>query len=270
LSGSIENVWDVWSAASDVNKKIILDNLVGRFNDMAFIELDPISLPHRFLDPRDREIIGFWVAMLSWGNRKTIVAKGNELLERMGNAPYDFVVNHQPEDLKALLGFKHRTFNEEDALYFVRALRRLYAEFGTMGSFFEQEFAKTGSMKAVLVAFHQYFFDDELAPRRTRKHMSTPETGSACKRLNMFLRWMVRRDAAGVDFGQWTGLPMSALYIPLDVHVGRVARELGLLTRTQNDWATVEELTAALRVFDSADPVKYDYALFSLGLSKNA
>jgi uncharacterized protein (TIGR02757 family) len=263
---STNNDWELWGAASPVEKKIILDRWVAQYNDRTFISLDPIGLPHRFSSQEDREIIGFWVAMLSWGNRKTIISKGNELLERMDHAPYDFVKNHQPTDLKSILGFKHRTFNEEDALYFVRALHRLYTEYGTMGQFFATLYTETGSIEVVLKRFHLYFFDDEIAPHRTRKHVSTPETGSACKRLNMFLRWMVRRDTNGVDFGLWTELPTSALFIPLDVHVARVAREMGLLSRTQNDWRAVEELTMSLRQFDADDPVKYDFALFSLGL----
>lgn len=245
-------------------KKIqeLLDSRVKRYNVPGFIELDPISLPHRFTTLQDIEIVGFLTATLAWGQRKTIINKMTELVSLMDEAPYDFILNHQEVDRKRLEHFKHRTFQPVDALYFVDFLQRYYRENHTM----EDLFNKGDSVKSRLEYFHDQFFMSDDAPQRTRKHVATPYRKSTCKRLNMYLRWMVRKDDAGVDFGLWNTISMADLMMPLDVHVGRVARHLGLLGRKQNDWQAVEELTANLKKYDAHDPVKYDYALFGMGV----
>lgn len=246
---------------------IWLDKMVTRFNRPEFIVHDPISIPHRFSRLQDKEIMGFWAAMLSWGQRVTIVNKSNELAALMSEAPFDFVMNHSEQDLKPLLQFKHRTFQPDDTLYFIRFFRTYYEAHESLEEAFAAPLeAAGGDMKAALAAFHHRFFDSPWAMQRTRKHVPTPASGSACKRLNMFLRWMVRRDDAGVDFGLWRRISPASLMIPLDVHVEKVARMTGLLKRPKSDWQAVEELTAALRQFDPADPVKYDFALFGMGL----
>lgn len=243
------------------------DEMASRFNRPAFTVHDPISIPHRFEKLQDKEIIGFWVAMLSWGQRVTIINKANELAAIMSEAPYDFIMNHSEQDLKPFLQFKHRTFQPDDTLYFIRFFRTYYSQHQSLEDAFATPLeANGGDMKAALASFHHQFFDSPMAMQRTRKHVPTPTSGSACKRLNMFLRWMVRRDDAGVDFGLWQRISPSQLMIPLDVHVEKVARLTGLLKRPKPDWLAVEELTAALRQFDPADPVKYDFALFGLGI----
>ena len=238
---------------------------MAHYNAPSFIDLDPISIPHQFSLKQDIEISAFWVAMLSWGQRKTIINKSNELMSLMDWAPYDFVLNHSAQDLKAFLNFKHRTFQATDTLYFIDFFKRHYQSSDTLESAF-----LTGDkdVKSALAHFHNYFFNCEHAPHRTRKHVSTPVRKSSCKRLNMFLRWMVRDDNRGVDFGLWKSFSPADLMIPLDVHVYKVAHQLNLLSRQKADWQSVEELTAALRAFDPDDPVKYDYALFSIGIEK--
>jgi uncharacterized protein (TIGR02757 family) len=245
----------------------ILESAVDRYNRPSFIESDPISIPHRFDRLADREIMGFWVAMLAWGQRKTIINKAEELIRLMDGAPHDFVVNHQEEDLKPFLGFKHRTFQAIDTLYFLQFLQWYYRQHDSL----EDAFARFTSPEAAdvgpaLRGFHELFFSLEAAPQRTRKHIATPARKSGCKRLNMFLRWMVRQDDRGVDFGDWTRIQPCQLLMPLDVHVDRVARQLGLLKRKQRDWRAVLELTERVRSFDPDDPVKYDFALFGIGV----
>lgn len=200
--------------------------------------------------------------MLAWGQRKTIINKATELFALMGDSPYDFICDHKEKDRRRFENFKHRTFQYTDTLYFLDYLQRYYREHDS----FELAFSYGVQMKDRLISFHQNFFSAAHAPQRTRKHVATPERKSTCKRLNMFLRWMVRNDDAGVDFGLWRELSTSQLMMPLDVHVERVARSLGLLTRKQKDWQAVEELTENLRKFDPIDPVKYDFALFGLGV----
>lgn len=243
--------------------KYFLDKEVKRYNRTEFIANDPISIPHRFSKLQDIEIIGFWVAMLAWGNRKSIIASGNRLVELMDGAPYDFVLNHHEKDLKRFLDFKHRTFNATDTLYFIDFFKQHY----TLHESLEAAFIKKMEDENRLSEFHNYFFSLEDAPQRTRKHIATPARNSTCKRLNMFLRWMVRKDTNGVDFGLWKKIKPSELYIPLDVHVDRTARKLGLIKRKQTDWQTVIELTEVLKQFDHKDPVKYDYALFGISVS---
>lgn len=248
----------------------LLEERVLRYNQPAFIPGDPISIPHLFTRRQDIEIAALFAAVLAWGNRTTIINKSRELLQRMDMAPYEFCLNHHEADLKKLLNFKHRTFNDTDLLYFIAFLHQHYHQHNSLETAFLPAKNAFPEMKHPaekrLTHFHRYFFSLEDAPERTRKHIATPERGSACKRLNMFLRWMVRKDQAGVDFGLWQQISPSELICPLDVHVARVARKLGLLKRKNNDWIAAIELTDALRKFNSTDPVQYDFALFSLGV----
>lgn len=238
--------------------KETLDALCDRFNRPEFIVDDPVSIPHGFSKREDIEIAGFLAATIAWGNRKMILRNARCMMELMDNAPHDFIVGASEREFD---GFVHRTFNSQDFKDFITALRRMEQRHGGLGGFFEKEWERTGDMKAVLAGFYNEFEGVR------GKHVSCVERGGACKRLNMFLRWMVRRDGRGVDFGLWTKIPTSALYLPLDVHSGRTARALGLLNRKQDDWRAVEEVTYALRTLDPADPVKYDFALFGLGVN---
>jgi uncharacterized protein (TIGR02757 family) len=244
-----------------------LEENAALYNQVGFIDADPISIPHQFSLKQDREIIGFWTAMLAWGQRKTIINNANALVKLMDGAPYDFILNHQEEDRRHFLDFKHRTFQATDTLYFLEFFQQYYQKHDSLEDAFAQHLSPAAPhTEAALLGFHRLFFDHPDAPERTRKHIATPERGSTCKRLNMFLRWMVRKDEQGVDFGIWHKISPHQLLIPLDVHVDRVARRMSLLTRKQTDWQAVLELTAALRSFDQEDPVKYDFALFGLGV----
>ena len=247
--------------------KDFLDKNVARYNRPEFIPDDPICIPHRFDRLQDIEIIGFWVAMLAWGQRKTIIRKAEDLIERMDGQPYEFILHHREEDRRRFLDFKHRTFQATDTLYFLEFLQRYYRTHDTLEDAFARHLGwdapHTGS---ALLGFHELFFSLPDAPQRTRKHIATPARKSTCKRLNMFLRWMVRKDRQGVDFGCWNRIRPEQLLMPLDVHVDRIARRLGLLHRRQTDWQAVLELTENLRRFDPADPVKYDFALFGVGV----
>lgn len=248
-----------------------LDHYVRRYNQPEFIGTDPISIPHGFSRLQDIEITGFWAATLAWGQRQTIIKSAGELVRLMEGAPYDFILNHQEKDRQRFLNFKHRTFQVLDTLYFLEFFQQYYRRHASL----EQAFSRflkpeDPTVEPALLGFHELFFSLPDAPSRTRKHVATPARGSTCKRLNMFLRWMVRRDSNGVDFGIWRELRPDQLLMPLDVHVDRIARRYGLLQRRQTDWQAVLELTANLRAFDPADPVKYDFALFGLGvLEKN-
>ena len=249
--------------------KSFLDAKVLQYNRPEFIDVDPIVIPHNYTKKEDIEITGFWAAMLSWGQRKTIINKCRTLFELMDNAPHQFITQHKESDLKPFLAFKHRTFNDIDTLYFIDALSRIYKELGSL----EEAFLlgideRKNAIESALIGFHDYFFASEDAPHRTRKHIATPKRKSACKRLNMFLRWMVRKDAAGVDFGIWKKLSPAELICPCDLHVDRVARNLGLISRRQTDWKMALALTASLRELDPQDPVKYDFALFGLGIEE--
>ncbi len=243
----------------------LLEQLYLRFDNEAFIEHDPVSVPHRYTSREDREIAGFLSATIAWGNRKAIVKSAHRMMEYLDDAPYDFVRNASDGELERLHTYVHRTFNGFDLRDFVMALRSMCERYGSVGGFFEGAFAESGSMESVFAQFRREFFAVSHQPR-CEKHLSSIERGAACKRLCMYLRWMVRRDPYGVDFGLWECIPMSALYMPLDLHSGNVARLLGLLHRKQNDWRAVVELTERLREFDAADPVKYDYALFGAGI----
>jgi uncharacterized protein (TIGR02757 family) len=247
--------------------KKLLDEKVAEYNCKDFIKDDPIALPKRFSKNQDIEIIGFWTAMLSWGRRVQIIKSGEKLLELMGNAPYDFILNHKETDRKAFLDFKHRTFQSDDCIYFLEWLQWYYRNNNSLEDAFSNHLKKEDiHVGPALVGFHNLFFSLPDAPNRTKKHIATPERKSSCKRLNMFLRWMVRKDDKGVDFGIWSKIKTSQLLIPLDVHVERIARNLDLLHREQRDWQAVLELTENLRKFDKKDPVKYDFALFGIGV----
>jgi uncharacterized protein (TIGR02757 family) len=287
------------------NLKLFLDAKVIQYNRPEFIENDPIVIPHQFTQKQDIEIIGFFAAILAWGQRKTIIQKCRELIVRMDGVPFDFIKNHQETDLKALLGFKHRTFNDTDLLYFVAFFRQHYQQFESLEdaflpastgtkkqSVFREDFVDEitdaslsiensspvcyaqilvradTNLETMLNHFRSYFFSLPDFPHRTKKHVSSPQQKSTCKRLNMFLRWMVRKDENGVDFGIWQKIKSADLICPVDLHVDRVARKLKLITRKQTDWQTALELTEKLKEFDPNDPVKYDFALFGLGIEE--
>jgi uncharacterized protein (TIGR02757 family) len=246
-----------------VTLKKLLDAKVAFYNNKSFIAADPISVPHSFTKKQDIEIAGFFAAIFAWGQRTTIINKANELMQLMDNAPHQFMVSHQEKDLKKLLHFKHRTFNTDDTIYFIHFLQNHYKSQQSLETAFFPH--KKMTVEQGLIHFRNYFFSYEHLPR-THKHISSPLQKSACKRLNMYLRWMVRNDAAGVDFGLWTHIAPKDLICPLDVHVSNVARQLGLLQLPKNDWAAAIELTENLKQFDAKDPVKYDFALFSMGV----
>jgi uncharacterized protein (TIGR02757 family) len=277
------------------NLKAFLDSKVAQYNRPDFIKNDPICIPHLFSKKQDIEIMGFWAAILAWGQRITIINKCKELITLMDGAPYDFIMNHKEIDLKKLLYFKHRTFNDIDTLYFISFFRYHYSNFESLEEAFlpqgvmlrHSKYAGKGllarpstklrmtadsqevsTVESCLNYFRSYFFSLPDYPHRTMKHVSSPSQKSTCKRLNMFLRWMVRKDDCGVDFGIWDRIKPSELIMPCDLHVDRVARKLQLITRKQTDWQTAVELTQRLREFDANDPVKYDFALFGLGIEE--
>jgi len=243
--------------------KEYLDVKVDQYNQPFFIDNDPVSIPHRFSNKQDIEIAGFFAATFSWGNRTTIINKSKELMNLMDNDPHQFILNHSAADLKKLKAFKHRTFNAEDLYYFIEFFHQHYSRYDSLEKAF---FPSAGyDVEKGLNYFKKSFFSYEHL-KRTEKHVSSPLQKSTCKRLNMFLRWMVRKDKKGVDFGIWKNIKPSQLICPIDVHVSRVARNVGLLQRKQNDWLAAIELTEALRTLDKNDPVKYDFALFGVGV----
>lgn len=247
--------------------KSFLDEKTEKFNQPGFIEFDPISIPHAFSKKQDIEISGLFAAVLAWGQRKTIIRKCQELMAQMDDAPYDFIRNHQESDLRRFTEFRHRTFNPTDALYFIEALHSLYKDHHSLeDAFFTSTHDET--VEKGLIQFNQKFFALPDSPHRTRKHLPTPERKSTCKRINMYLRWMVRSDNKGVDFGLWKKIKPAQLICPCDLHVDRVARTLKIIKRKQTDWLTALELTANLRRLDPTDPVKYDFALFGLGVEE--
>ncbi|MEY2586609.1 MAG: hypothetical protein RLY11_458 [Bacteroidota bacterium] len=252
-----------------ISSKELLDALFQRFNNTAFIEKDPVSIPHRFQLKEDIEIGAFFAAIFSWGNRTTILNKCNELLDCMDNAPFQFIKGHTENELKKLVFFKHRTFQATDLLHFIRFLRFHYSEYSSLESAFTNGMqASDQNIQQALSHFHRYFFSLDESPARTKKHIPSPENNSSCKRLNMFLRWMVRKDSSGIDFGIWKNILPSQLVCPLDIHVMRVAKELKLIDQEKSDWKTAIALTDMLKTFDPLDPVKYDIALFGWGVSK--
>jgi len=259
--------------------KNFLDKKVEEYNQPSFIENDPICIPHLFSKKQDIEIAGFFAAIFAWGNRTTIINKSKELMALMDNAPYEFCLNHNSSDLKRLLKFKHRTFNTTDLLYFIEFFKHHYAKNKSLESAFFNNLilrerskvsppAGGGDLEGALNSFHHYFFSLPDIPVRTKKHIASPEKNATCKRLNMFLRWMVRKDDKGVDFGLWNKISPAQLICPVDVHVARVARHFKLLDCKVLNWQAALQLTGNLRMLDAADPVKYDFALFGLGVLK--
>ncbi len=250
--------------------KEILDFYYKKYNTTEFIKDDPISIPHRFSKKEDIEISAFWTSVIAWGRRNMIMKNATRLFDLMDNAPYDFIVNHQEKDREKFLDFKHRTFQPTDTMYFLEFLQWYYRNDESLENAFSDYLKpEDNSIEPALVGFHNLFFSLKDAPHRTKKHIPTPLRKSTCKKLNMFLRWMVRKDDNGVDFGIWKNIKPSQLMIPIDVHVDRIARQLGLLTRKQRDWKAVEEVTANLKLYDADDPVKYDFALFGYGVMES-
>ena len=241
-----------------------LNQKVEQYNNSRFVVSDPIQVPKQFTHKQDIEIAAFFAATLAWGNRASIIKNAQNLMERMGNAPYDYVMHATSDDLKALNGFVHRTFNEVDVLFFVQALKNIYSRKESLETLFLPKNDEEHLYKAIN-RFREAFFDIPY-PQRTSKHVPNPQRGSAAKRLHMFLRWMVRKDSNSVDFGIWNNIDPAKLSCPLDVHSGNVARKLGLLNRKQNDLKALMELDGNLRKLDPKDPVKYDFALFGLGV----
>ncbi len=249
---------------SKTELKNFLDQKVRQYNNPKFIESDPIQIPHRFTQKEDIEIIAFLVATIAWGNRKSIIKSGQKLTEITGESPYDFVINYDATQQQKCNGFVHRTFNAVDLDFFFRSIQHIYKNHGGLEVVFKNHATKK-SIQPAISSFKNLFFSIP-HPARTQKHISNPQKNSAAKRINMFLRWMVRNDGAGVDFGIWKSISPAILSCPLDVHSGNIARKLGLLTRKQNDAKALNELDTSLRKLDTHDPVKYDYALFGLGV----
>lgn len=252
---------------NDFDLKKLLDEKAAFYNGVNFIENDPVIIPHRYSKPQDIEVSGFFAAILAWGNRKSIIKSCERLMERMDNAPYEFIKNHAESDLKKLENFVHRTFNSTDLLFLLARFKTFYEQEDSLEYLFLPNDEKS-SVKSGLQRFHEACFEVPYAPLRSQKHIASPQKKSACKRLNMFLRWMVRKDDQGVDFGIWNKISPSQLICPLDVHVIRVANSLGLINSEKSDWKTAEHLTQRLQKFDPLDPVKYDFALFGMGLEK--
>ncbi|MEC8536287.1 MAG: TIGR02757 family protein [Bacteroidota bacterium] len=247
--------------------KEFLEAKVDQYNKRDFINSDPIQIPHSFTAKEDIEISSLLTATIAWGNRKSIIKNSRRLMDLMDNAPYEFVISHKQTDLKAFEGFVHRTFNSQDAVQFIKSLKHIYIVYGGMESIF-CKYAENNSLQYAIHKFKSYFFEIEHL-KRSAKHISDPLKNSAAKRINMFLRWMVRSNESGVDFGIWKSISPAKLSCPLDVHSGNVARKIGLLKRKQNDAKAVKELDNALRKLDATDPVKYDFALFGLGVFEN-
>lgn len=245
--------------------KDLLDSKVELYNNPGFISSDPISVPHCFSKKEDIEIAGFLTAIISWGRRDQIIKKAKALMELMDNDPFEFIINAGKIDIKNLESYCYRTFNSNDLIFLVYALRNIYQKYNGLENVANDGYNQSGHIRDAIIAIRSALLKTPHL-QRSEKHLANPNTGSAAKRLNMFLRWMIRQDEKGVDFGIWKNIPPRALMCPLDLHVGKVARNLGLLERKQNDWKAVEELTSALRAFDPKDPVKYDFALFGLGV----
>lgn len=243
--------------------KDFLDSKVIKYNTLDFIEPDPISVPHRYSLKQDIEISGFLASTIAWGNRKMITKNAHTMMDLLGNSPYDFVMSHEEYQLERLDGFVHRTFNSEDFKYFIKALQHIYTNRGGLEATFIENQSET-SLQQAIYSLHTTFFEID-HPIRTKKHVANPLKGSVAKRINMYLRWMIRKDNTGVDLGIWDISP-SKLSCPLDVHSGNIARKLGLITRSQNDLKALAELDTELRLLDPNDPVKYDFALFGLGI----
>ncbi|TWP26645.1 TIGR02757 family protein [Apibacter muscae] len=247
--------------------KLFLDEKFEEYNHHRFIETDPIQIPHQFTSKEDIEIIGFLIATIAWGNRKSILKSSEKMVNYLEGEPYNFILNHTENDLKKIEGCVHRTFNSEDLIYFIKSLQNIYKNRGGLEKIFSTHKNESNTFYAI-ERFRKVFF--EILPlQRTQKHVSSPLKNSSSKRINMYLRWMVRKDNKGVDFGLWQSISPSQLMCPLDIHSGNTARTLKLLNRNQNDWKSVVELTNNLKKFDKDDPVKYDYSLFGLGVFEN-
>jgi len=252
------------SGLSHTDLHAFLEEMHERFNSPGFIANDPVSVPHLFERKEDIEISGFLTAIIAWGNRNSIIKNAKLLVKSMDYAPHDFVLNATDPDYRSIQNFVHRTFNSVDLLFFLRSLRMIYREYGGLETVFEK--GAENNLYEALLYFRAVFLSETHEPR-SEKHLANVAKNASAKRLCMFLRWMVRNDGRGVDFGLWKNIPASKLMMPLDLHTGNISRKLGLLQRKQNDWKAVEELTSALRRFDPEDPVKYDFALFGLGVT---
>ncbi len=248
--------------------KSFLDEKADLYNRPSFIEADPIQVPKQFEQNENIEIAAFLTATISWGSRPVIIRNAMKLMAMTDNDPYHFLMNATSGDLRVFSDFRHRTFNGDDCGFFIRSLRNIYHNHGSLENVILKGFNHGGTVRSALEHLHVVFFET-MGDRHARKHLSEVSKGASGKRLNMFLRWMVRNDEKGVDFGLWKNIPVSSLMLPLDVHTGSVARKLGLLSRKSNDWQAVEEVTANLRQFDPVDPVRYDFALFGLGAFEN-
>ena len=246
--------------------KELLDIKHEEYNNIAFIENDPIQIPHKFKKKEDIEISGFLTATIAWGNRKSIINSSKRMMELLENDPHEFIINHSDKDLKSLTEFVHRTFNGYDFIQFVKSLKNIYCNYGGLEMVFFNNM-KDNSLHNSIHQLKNIFFEIEHL-KRTKKHVSDPFKGSAAKRINMFLRWMVRKDDKGVDFGIWNSINQKNLSCPLDIHSGNIARKLGILKRKQNDHKAVLELDNSLRKYDESDPVKYDFALFGMGVNE--
>ena len=253
------------SAESLSEIKIFLDSRVKKYNRLDFIDSDPIQIPHRFSRKEDIEIAAFLTATISWGQRKSIINNANRLMNHMDNSPFEFLMEAGNDDWQIIKHFVHRTFNGDDCLFFLESLKNIYMNHGGLENVFSQGFLSENTIFGALKHFRQVFISIP-HDKHITKHISDVTANSSAKRLNMFLRWMVRNDEKEVDFGLWKKIPTSVLMLPLDVHTGNVARGLGLLERKQNDWKSVEEITNILRGFDENDPIKYDFALFGTGV----
>lgn len=247
-----------------IELKSFLDEKVALYNNPKFIDSDPIQIPHLYSLKEDIEIAGFLSATIAWGNRKMIINNAKKMMALMGNSPYDFVMSHNEDQLESLNNFVHRTFNGQDFAQFVKSLQNIYKNHDGLEALFAKNIQDNSTQKSIS-EFKKIFFEGHHL-QRTEKHVSDPMNGSAAKRINMFLRWMVRDDQKGVDFGLWKTISPSTLSCPLDVHSGNIARKLQLLSRKQNDAKALDELDKNLRFFDSKDPSKYDFALFGLGV----
>lgn len=247
--------------------KQLLDEKYVQYNVPGFITDDPVGIPHQFDLKEDIEIAGFLTATIAWGQRKSIIGNAEKLMKMMGYYPHEFILSASPADLKSFGTFVHRTFNGTDTIFFLKALQKIYTRHGGLENVFTNGFIQSGTLQGALLHFRKVFLESE-HETRSEKHVANVQQQSTGKRLCMYLRWMVRNDGRGVDFGLWKGIPASALMLPLDVHTGTISRKLGLLTRKQNDWMAVEEVTRQLAGFDPSDPVKYDFALFGMGVHK--
>jgi len=257
----------VFNGIGFAEMKDFLEEKYFRFNQHSFIDNDPISIPHMFSLRQDIEISGFLTATIAWGRRDQIIKSARELMTRMGMSPYEFLMDASDEDIEAFNDYYYRTFQGQDCQYFLKSLKSIYSSYESMEALLYESVKSGGTIREAIDYFRSVFFSLE-HEKRSEKHFADVNRGAAGKRLNMYLRWMVRKDKRGVDFGIWNRIPISELLIPLDLHSGNIARKLGLLNRKANDWKAVEELSGVLRLFDSDDPVKYDFALFGLGVNE--